>query len=102
VGPGCFPARGYLTEHYSGLDTVKRLLTQVYQDARQLVHMSYTQLLQSSTLALLDDIAAQARAAYTGQLPISTGASSGNAIWIYNNLQRLATFDVAPYTAPKQ
>ncbi|HLJ34062.1 MAG TPA: serine/threonine-protein kinase [Ktedonobacteraceae bacterium] len=77
-----------------GIEAVKRSLTQVYQDARQLVYLTNAQLLQPSTLALLNDMAVHARDAYSG-------TPSGNALWIYNNLQQLATFDVAPYTATK-
>ncbi len=85
----------------AGIDTVKQLLTQVYQDAKQLVHLTNIQLLQPSTLAVLNDMAEQAQIAYTGQPLTSIGASPGSAVWIYDNLQRLAAFNVAPYTAPK-
>jgi eukaryotic-like serine/threonine-protein kinase len=84
-----------------GIDTVKQSLGRVYQDAKQLVDLTNTQLLQPSTLAMLNDMATQAHVAYNGQSHVSTGASPGSAVWIYDNLQRLATFDVAPYTAPK-
>ena len=84
-----------------GIDAVKQLLMQVYQEAKQLVHLTPTQLLQPSTLAVLNNMATQAQVAYTGQSHTSTSAPPGSAIWIYDNLQRLATFDVASYTAPK-
>jgi hypothetical protein len=63
--------------------------------------MTDAQLLKSSSLAILDDMATQAQYAYTGQSDPSTGISQGGARWIYDNLQRLATFEVAPYIAPK-
>ncbi|MFL5706852.1 MAG: hypothetical protein ACJ8AG_29130, partial [Ktedonobacteraceae bacterium] len=84
-----------------GIDSVKRLLAQVYQDARQLVRLTNAQLLQPSALILLDNMATQAQYAYTGRANPSTGISQGGVLWIYDNLQRLAAFDVAPYTAPK-
>ncbi len=84
-----------------GIDSVKRLLAQVYQDARQLVRLTNAQLLQSSALILLDNMATQAQYAYTGRANPSTGIAQGGVLWIYDNLQRLAAFDVAPYTAPK-
>jgi hypothetical protein len=43
-----------------------------------------------------------AQNAYTGQLDPSTGQSDGGALWIYGNLQRLATFDIRQYPAPVQ
>jgi serine/threonine protein kinase len=84
-----------------GIDNARRLLTQVYQDAKQLVQLTNVQLLQPSALTLLDDLTTQAQYAYTGRPDLSNGTSPGGTVWIYDNLQRLATFDVAPYTAPK-
>ncbi|HZR39691.1 MAG TPA: serine/threonine-protein kinase [Ktedonobacteraceae bacterium] len=84
-----------------GLDNVRNLLTHVYQDARQLVRMTNDEILQPAALTLLDDMATQAQYAYTGQSNPSTGTSQGGAIWIYNNLQRLASFEVTPYSQPK-
>ena len=86
----------------AGIDGVRRWLTQVYTDAKQLVRFTEAQLLQPLALTLLDDIAAQAQYAYTGRPNPSTGVAQGGVLWIYDNLQRLATFDVAPYSAPKQ
>ena len=86
----------------AGIDGVRRWLTQVYADAKQLVRFTEAQLLQPSALTLLNDIAAQAQYAYTGRPNPSTGIAQGGVLWIYDNLQRLATFAVAPYSAPKQ
>ena len=80
------------------LDKVRSAASQVSQDARQLVKLTDTQLLQVSSLALLDDLAAQAQYAYTGRPNPAAGATQGGALWLYDNLQRLATFEVAPYT----
>ncbi len=78
---------------------MKRLLEAVYRDAKQLVNLNDTQLLQPSSLSILDNLVTQAQDAYTGQFNLSNGQSEGGAIWIYGNLQRLASFDVKPYTA---
>ncbi|HEX7734117.1 MAG TPA: serine/threonine-protein kinase [Ktedonobacteraceae bacterium] len=83
-----------------GIDSARRALTQLYQDARQLVKMNTAQLLQASTLTLLNDLVTQAQYAFTGQPNPSTGTAQSGALWIYNNLQRLATFNLAPYPAP--
>ena len=85
-----------------GLDDLRRLLGQVYQDAKQLVGMTGAQLLQTSSLSILNDMATQAQYAYAGQLNQSTGQAEGGALWIYGNLQRLATFDVRQYIPPAQ
>ncbi len=77
-----------------GIDIYKRSLTHVYQDAKQLVSLTDAQLLQPSTLTLLQDLTTQAHDAYS-ETP------SGNALWIYNNIQQLATFDVTAYTPSK-
>lgn len=83
------------------IDATRQALTKVHLDAQQLLAMTDAQLLQTSSLTLLDDLATQAQYAYTGQSNPSTGSLQGGALWIYANLQRLATFDVEPYSAPK-
>lgn len=82
-----------------GTDAVKQQFTQIYQDAKQLLGLSNSQLLASSTLTTLDDLATQAQYAYAGRPDPSTGGSQGGVLWIYTNIQRLATFTVAPYVA---
>jgi hypothetical protein len=83
------------------IDTARQALNRIYEDAKQLLHMTNAQLLQASALTLLDDLATQAQYAFTGQSDPSTGTARGGALWIYNNLQRLATFVVQPYTGAK-
>lgn len=82
-----------------GIDSVRRSLTQIYQDSKELLNMTNAQLLQAPALTLLDNIATQAQYAYTGQPNPTTGTVQNGALWIYNNLQRLTTFNVAPYKA---
>jgi eukaryotic-like serine/threonine-protein kinase len=99
LSPQATPAQHQLALQINGgTDKVRQALMQVYQDAKQLVNMTDAQLLQKSALALLDDMATQAQYAYTGQPNPSTGTSQGGALWIYANLQRLATFVVAPFS----
>jgi hypothetical protein len=85
-----------------GIDGVRTSFTQVYADAKQLVRFTDAQLLQLSALTLLDDMTVQAQYAYAGRPDPSTGIAQGGVLSIYDNLQRLATFDVAPYREPKQ
>ncbi|MBA2288243.1 MAG: serine/threonine protein kinase [Ktedonobacteraceae bacterium] len=81
------------------LDAVIHLFEQVQYDAKHLLLMNNAQLLQPPALALLNDLAIQAQYAYAGQLDPSTGQPGGGALWIYNNLQRLAAFEIRPYVA---
>ncbi len=57
--------------------TLSPALTQVYQDAKQLVQLAHVQLLQPSALTLLDDLTTQAQYAYTGRPDLSNGTSPG-------------------------
>jgi eukaryotic-like serine/threonine-protein kinase len=79
------------------LDEEKGLFEQMQFDAKQVFHMSDSQLLEAQALTLLNDLATRAQNAYSGQLDPSTGLSEGGALWIYGNLQRLAAFDVRQY-----
>ncbi len=84
------------TQITMGLGKLKSALEQIHQDATGLVTLSSSQLLQLSSLSILNDLAAQVQYAYAGQLDPSTGQQEGGALWIYSNLQRLAAFDVKP------
>jgi serine/threonine protein kinase len=102
LSPQSAPAQHQLAIQINGaIDGARQALTAVYQDAKRLFSMTDAQLLQSSSLAIMDDLATQAQYAYTGQPNPSTGTTQGGSLWIYNNFQRLATFDVEPYSAPK-
>jgi hypothetical protein len=85
----------------AALDGEIRLFGQVRLDAGQLLNMDRSQLLQAPALVLLNDLATQAQYAYTGQPDPSTSQAGGGALWIYDNLQRLAAFEVRPFVAPK-
>ena len=69
------------------------------QDAKQLVSLQGAQLVTPQTQSLLNALAVAAQNAYTGSIGPSTSQSQGGAVWIYSNIQRLATFEVQPYTA---
>jgi len=102
LSPQATPAQHQLAIQINGaIDDARQSLTSVYQDAKRLFSMTDAQLLQSSALAVIDDLATQAQYAYTGQPNPSTGVTQGGSLWIYNNFQRLATFDVEPYSVPK-
>ena len=61
--------------------------------------MSDEQLTQPFALTFLDDIVLQARYAYAGQTDPSSGVVQQGAAWIYDNVERLAAFDVTPYSS---
>jgi len=82
----------------SQLDIEIGVLGQMRQEAKQLLGMNNGQLLQPAALSLLNNLATQAQDAYTGQINPSTGQADGGALWTFNNLQRLAAFDIGPYT----
>jgi hypothetical protein len=81
----------------TAINNVKTWLEQVRQDAEQLLHMQNAQLTQLSGLAILGDLEAQARYAYAGRTDPASGQMQQGATWIYDNVERLATFDVTPY-----
>jgi len=81
------------------IDQVKGWLQQLHQDAKQLVTMNANQLAQPATLSILDDMVTQAQHAYNGETDPLTGQLTGGAIWICSNIQRMATFELKPFTA---
>src|SRR5205085_7100575 len=83
----------------TAVSSMKNSLERVRQDAVQLVHMSDEQLQQPAAFAIAGDMAFQARYAYAGQIDPITGNEQGGAIWIYSNIQRLATFEMKPYSS---
>ena len=77
---------------------MKNWLGQLHQDALQLVDMTYDQLLQLSSLPILDDLELQTRYAYAGRTDPGTGALQNGAAWIFDNVERLVTIDVTQYS----
>ncbi len=67
------------------------LLEKVYEDAKQLNNLTNTELLLPSSQHILEDMESQANYAYHGQTKLPT---QEGVVWIYNNVQRLATFIV--------
>jgi len=70
--------------------------------AKQLVAMDSTQLAQKSTLPLLDSMLEQARIAYSGEYDPTVDRFLGGALNDYNDIQLLASYDIAPYTGEQQ
>jgi hypothetical protein len=69
----------------------------VHQDAAHLAVMTDQQLQGQAALTLLDDMAAQANFAYTGQADPVTGEVQGGVEWVYDHMPGLASMDITPY-----
>nr|HET6902902.1 protein kinase [Ktedonobacteraceae bacterium] len=82
----------------NGLNIMSNTLNQIHNDAKQLINMPQNQLLSNASLTLLNDMATQADYAFNGQINAGTNQKQGGAVEIYQNSQRLATFDVMTYT----
>jgi eukaryotic-like serine/threonine-protein kinase len=81
----------------SDLDIVTQLLTQVRNDAKQLVNLPDAQLLTQNSLSILNDMASQALYAYAGQLDPATNNVQDGVIEVYYHLASLASFEITQY-----
>ncbi|MBV9228670.1 MAG: hypothetical protein JOZ18_05085 [Chloroflexi bacterium] len=90
----------------TAINKVNALLQGVRQDARRLVMMTDAQLLQPSSLSILDDMVKQAQDAFVGQFDPTTGEIENGVTQIHYAIQRLATLDVtvvpASHSGPPQ
>jgi eukaryotic-like serine/threonine-protein kinase len=82
----------------TGLNILSNTLNLIHNDAKQLINLPQNQLLSNSTLTILNDMATQANYAFNGQVNSGTNLKQGGAVEIYQNSQRLATFDVMTYS----
>lgn len=81
------------------LNQVQKWLDNVRADAIKLIDTPNSQLVQTSSLNTLGDLATQARYAYTGHIDPTTGVFTGGVTWIYDSIQRLAVLDVTACTS---
>jgi hypothetical protein len=81
----------------NALNQVVSDLEQVRQDAKQLISLNGTQLVTPQALSLLNDMATMAEDASEGS--INPEQPQVGAVGIYYDIQRMATFEVQPYTA---
>jgi hypothetical protein len=81
----------------NGLNQVVSDLEQVRQDARQLIKLNGAQLVTPQALSLLNDMTTMAEDASEGS--INPAQPQVGAAGIYYDIQRMATFQVQPYTA---
>jgi serine/threonine protein kinase len=93
--PGATPGQVKLTAQITTeINQVNSLLVKMRQDAQQLVKMSDAQLLQSSSQAILNDLATQAGSAYNGQNSSTGNQGQPGVQQIHDDIERLGTLDV--------
>lgn len=98
--PGVTPDNRALTAQINtGMNNLTNWLNRLRQDAKQLLGMTNAQLLQPSTLPLLDDLQINAFYAYVGQLDPGTNQIQDGATQIYDETEGLATFDISAFKA---
>ncbi len=97
--PGASPEQEALAIRIqAAIDNVNVWLKAVHSDAEKILQMPTNQLLQPAGTALLNDMFTQANSAFIGQTDPNTLQVKEGVAQIHYNIQRLATFDVAPCT----
>ena len=81
----------------TAINNVRSSLQLVYQDAKDLLSMTNTELLQPQGLAKLNDLDTQAFYAYVGQLDPTTNQVEPGVVQLHYDIQLLANFDVTTY-----
>lgn len=76
---------------------LKTWLAQLRVDILQIINLNDEQFTQPATLKVLGDIADQARFAFAGHTDEVTRNVQPGASWLFDNLQLLASFDIAQY-----
>jgi hypothetical protein len=84
------------------MSNVRQWLNQLRTDVKQLLNMNNAQLAQPAAYALLNDMANQASAAYTGETDPATGTLREGVIWIHASIQSLASMDIYRYVPGNQ
>ncbi len=92
------PQRALAIRIGQAINNVQAWLKAVHTDAKQLVNMNDSQLSQPAALSLLNDMLTQAKIALVGQFDPNTSTVKAGVAQIHDNIQGLATFDVAPCT----
>ncbi len=81
------------------LGYINSWLQNVRHDDLQILAMSNAQLGQQAAFSLLDDMVLQAGNAYTGNTDSATGQFKPGASWMHEQLQAMATINIANYLA---
>jgi hypothetical protein len=99
AGGSTTPLRNEVAAIITAMNNVRYWLEQVRKDGQQIMKMSDAQLLQPSTLSLINDMITNASNAYAGQIDLATNRMNEGATWIHDHMQILATLDITPYVA---
>ncbi len=91
--------RTHIAAMVVALNNARFWLMQVRKDAQQLMQMNDTQLHRPTTLALLNDMIANANSAYVGQTDTTTGQVQQGITWVHNQMQSLAVLNLTKYSA---
>jgi len=83
----------------AAMNNVGYWLGQVRKDAQQIVKMTDGQLLQPSTLALIDAMLENASNAFAGHIDPTTGEMREGVNWIHGYMQTLAALEITAYRA---
>ena len=78
----------------TALANVNQWLQQVRRDAKQLMAMTDDQMVQQSTLSVINNMIANMDNAYSGQLDPSTNTMHEGVDWLHKQMQFLATLDI--------
>ena len=81
----------------AALNNVRYWLGQVRKDAQQIVKMTDEQLLQPSTLVLINSMIENASNAYAGHIDPTRGEMREGVNWIHDYIQTLAALEVTTY-----
>jgi hypothetical protein len=88
-----------ITALITAMGNVNQWLKQVRHDSQQLMQMTDEQMMQPSTLSVIDDMIANMDNAYSGQPDPSTNTMREGVNWLHNQMQFLAILDITPWTA---
>ncbi len=101
--PGSTPdQRKAAAQIIDAMSNVRQWLNQLRTDVKQLLNMSDAQMAQPAALALLNDMATQANAAYTGETDPATGTLREGVIWTHASIQALASMNIYQYVQSAQ
>lgn len=89
--------RQLVNQIINAVNAVHSSLETVRNDAKQLVQLGDQQLAQTSSLALLNEMATAAEHAYAGQIdPVTGQMQHEGVLQIYSDIQQLVSFQLSP------
>ncbi|HET8913836.1 MAG TPA: hypothetical protein VFN23_20355 [Ktedonobacteraceae bacterium] len=100
LSPGAtIQTRETVAQIITAMNNIKAWLAKARDDAKQLVKMSDTQLLQPQALTLLNDLSTQVNYAFSGQVDPVTNQVQGGVVWIHRKVQTLVNLNITAYNS---